>query len=135
MCHGLPRDQLSERMTYLMTRLHTSDNALDVGTHQCQRRRRVDICQSNFRGFAVEHGDESSTHHSNEPERFVLILPCGDLYKLSATGITKSVIASGCTQEDLPRSPRTPGHMRRSTHNQCWWSDSCRAAGKMLQPG
>jgi hypothetical protein len=78
-------------VTHLVTRLHTSDYALDVGTHQCQRRRRIDICQSNFRCLAVEHGDESSAHHSDESERLVLVLSRGDLHNLSAADNMKMV--------------------------------------------
>jgi hypothetical protein len=35
-CYRLERNYYQERVTYLMTCLHTSDYALDVGTHQCQ---------------------------------------------------------------------------------------------------
>jgi hypothetical protein len=66
--------------TYFVASLHTGDDALNISTHKCERRGCVHIHQGNFRGFAVQHRNQTAAYLCNEPEREVHVLAGGDLH-------------------------------------------------------
>jgi hypothetical protein len=60
--------------TYFVASLHACNNALDIRTHQRQRRCRVDICKPDLCRLTVKHRYQPSSHHRDESERLVLVL-------------------------------------------------------------
>jgi hypothetical protein len=64
-----------------MTGLHARYDALNIGTHECERRCCVHIHQGDLGGLIVEHRNQTAPHLCDEPVREVHVLPGGDLFQ------------------------------------------------------